>query len=378
MLKPLCSLKSLKTMAFGLVTLSAIGMFVACADDPSSPASPEVSNPSPVSSSSVAGNPGPQTPDVPPVSSSTDVQVPPADDLDDNGNPAGPFEDISSSSVTVPSGEVTTPSGAGALAAPYNLNPAPISAVPDADGFYYIADVYKAVPATSKIAFVIRHSERQTCESQESKLTIDGVAHAVTLGQDIGGDEPFYYTATDFIRTRETARNIAVGRGETADVVTWDGINGGYFLKTSSSEFDALVGKRGGSWKNLSQYIYGATVTNAYVASHIEEYVYDIMPRGDQFIDEVVLTNMPSWKRVSFLVTHDVLVEPLTVYATNRTIDLKFYETQRWANYMAGIAVVVDAAGAVSLYPVRGYEVGWIGVTKSTSTCPEDDPTAAQ
>lgn len=370
MLKPFCSLKNLKTAAFGLMTLSAIGVFVACGDDSSSPAAPEVSNPSPVSSSSVAEIPGIQTPDVPPVSSSTDVQVPPADDLDDNGNPAGPFNQEVSSSGSV--ADVTP----GVVGGPYNGTPAPISAVPDEDGFYYIADVYKAVPTTSKIAFVIRHSERQSCESQESKLTPEGIAHAQALGADIGGDEPFYYTSTDFIRTRETASNIAAGRGETAEVVTWDAINGGYFLKTSSSEFDELVQKRGGSWKNMSQFIYDAPVTNKYVAQHIADYIYDIMPRGDQFIKEVVLDNMANWKRVSFLATHDVLIEPLIVYATNRTIDLKFYESERWANYMSGVAVVVDAAGAVSLYPVRGYEVGWIGATKSTSTCPEDEAAA--
>lgn len=341
-----------KSVFAGAVTLSAMSLFVACGGEEKNPAAPI--DPV-VSSSSVAGIGGEQS-GVPALSSSSAV-VP-------------PVEGISSSAATPSEG---TPSVSGG---PYNGTPAAIAATPDADGFYYIADVYKAVPTTSKIAFVIRHSERQSCESQESKLTADGIAHAKTLGADIGGDEPFYYTSTDFIRTRETASNIAAGRGETAEVVAWDAINGGYFLKTSSDEFDALVGKRGGSWKNMSQFIYGATVTNNYVAQRIADYVYDIMPRGDQFIKEVVLDNMDNWKRVSFLVTHDILIEPLTVYATNRTIDLKFYESQRWSNYMSGVAVVVDAAGAVSLYPVRGYEVGWIGATKSTSTCPEDEAVA--
>lgn len=370
MLKPFCSLKNLKTAAVGLITLSMVGMFAACGDDSSSSTGPDVSAPSLVSSSSIADISGNQNLDVLPVSSSTESQVPPACDLDDNGNPAGPFDQ----DVSVPGTE--TDVVPGVAGGPYNGVPAPIAATPDADGFYYIADVYKAVPATSKIAFVIRHSERQSCESQESKLTPEGIDHAKVLGADIGGDESFYYTSTDFIRTRETASYIAAGRGETADVVTWDAINGSYFLKVSSDSLDGLVKSRGGSWKNISQFIYGVPVTNNYVAQRIGDYIYDIMPRGDQFVKEVVLDNMPSWKRVSFLVTHDVLIEPLIVYATNRTIDLKFYESQRWANYMSGVAVVVEASGAVSLYPVRGYEVGWIGATKSTSTCPEDEAAA--
>lgn len=324
MTKPFCLVKKAKSVFVGVIAISAMSLFVACGEEenPNAPAA-ESSSSVPVATSSDAG-----------------------------------------------SGEIA------AVGAPYNGTPAAISATPDADGFYYIADVYKAVPTTSKIAFVIRHSERQSCESQESKLTAEGIEHAKALGADIGGDEPFYYTSTDFIRTRETASNIAAGRGETAEVVTWDAINGSYFLKTSSEEFNELMKNRGNSWKTISQYIYGAPVSNSYVAARIDDHIYDIMPRGDQFVKEVVLDNMDKWKRVSVLVTHDILIEPLVVYATNRAIDLKFYESGRWVNYMTGVAVVVDAAGAVSLYPVRGYEVGWMGATKSTSTCPEDEETA--
>ena len=81
-------------------------------------------------------------------------------------------------------------------------------------------------------------------------------------------------------------------------------------------------------------------------------------------MNEVVLANMGKWKRVSFLVSHDVLLEPLAVYATNRQIDLKFYDGGKWINYMAGVAVVVNEAGAVSLFPVRGADTGWMYYVK--------------
>jgi len=352
---------SIVKFAQSLAAASVLAFFVGCGSDESNSVAPIATNSSanvvPASSASVD-----------PAATSS-VAAPVGDPLPESSVSVDP---MSSATVDPLSSAAVSPGVEGSYG-PYNGTPAAITAVPDSNGFYYIADVYKAVPTTSKISFVIRHSERQSCESQESKLTAEGIAHAQALGADIGGDEKFYYTSTDFIRTRETANNIAVGRGETAEVVTWDAINGGYFLKVSSDSLDALVKQRGGSWKNLSQFIYGAPISNAYVAKHIADYVYDIMPRGDQFIKEVVLDNMANWNRVSFLVTHDVLIEPLIVYATNRTIDLKFYESGRWANYMSGVAVVVDAAGAVSLYPVRGYELGWIGATKSTSTCPEDN-----
>jgi len=333
-------------LSLASVSLVALaGVFAGCSDDSSSGLT-GASAAAP-SSASTAVDPATGAPTA--ESSNSDV-VPPIADVDENGNPTGPIDQ-------------------GASAVTTNL-----AVTPDADGFYYIADVYKALPATSKVAFVIRHSERQSCESQESKLTAEGIAHAQTLGADIGGTEPFYYTSTDFIRTRETASNIAAGRGETAEVVTWDAINGSYFLKISSSSFDELIKGKGSSWKIIAQWAYEVPISNAYVRNAVatDTVFYNLMERGKQFVDEIVLANLPNWKRVNFLVTHDVLIEPLVVYATNRTIDVKFYESQRWVNYMTGIAVVVDDAGAVSMLPVRGYEVGWIGPTKSTTTCPED------
>ena len=70
---------------------------------------------------------------------------------------------------------------------------------------------------------------------------------------------------------------------------------------------------------------------------------------------------MPNLKRVSILVSHDMLVEPLIVFVSNRTIDLKYYQSPfRWVNYLSGIAVIVDEAGAVTALPVRGDSVGWM------------------
>ena len=45
-------------------------------------------------------------------------------------------------------------------------------------------------------------------------------------------------------------------------------------------------------------------------------------------------------------------------------IPLKKYDGGKWINYMAGIAVVVNEAGAVSLFPVRGADLGWMYYVK--------------
>ena len=233
---------------------------------------------------------------------------------------------------------------------------------PDEDGFYDIGDVYKLTPATSKIAFVIRHSKRQKSVGQNSQLTPIGVQMAQDLGAKLVSDESFYYASTNFVRTRETCTNIAIGRGEeNVEVVTWDGIDGGYFLTVPSDTLDALVSSIGGNQTFIAQYAYGKTFTNPHYGELLTSYFHDFFERGNQFINEVIVPNMPSWKRVSILVSHDMLVEPLIVYVSNRTIDLKIYEgNHRWVNYLSGIAVIVDEAGAVTTLPVRGASVGWM------------------
>lgn len=353
MLNPFFSMKKFKSVAFGLVTLSALGMFAGCADDSSSPAAAP-SNPGLSSSSTV----------VPPVGD--DPNLPPASDLDDNGNPTGPFDPGvnpvpgSSSSVDTP----VNPPAAGTYPDEllYTIDPS-IAVVADEDGFYDIADIYKAVPQTSKIAFVIRHSARADSTGQLSPLTTKGAAQAKALGERIGGTEPFYYASTNFVRTRETAANIAVGRGDTPVVDTLDIIDGNYFYrKDASIDIEDLKKKSTDLNTLISRYCYNYQFPNAETNALVYASFYPMYSRANQFIKEVVLDNMANWKRVSILVTHDVLAEPMVVYASNRAINLKAYSKAdgfRWVNFMSGVAIVVNEAGAVSIYPVRGYDVGW-------------------
>ena len=329
-------------------------MFAGCGDD-SSNSFPAAPNTGAVSSSSV-DQPQSQAGDTQ-YSSSENISNPAlSSSATDSGVPA------SSSDAAVQS---RSGAGTALVNGPFTFatTPGTLALAPDADGFYDMGDVYKAVPKTSKIAFVIRHSKRQKNNlGTESTLTPIGITMAKTLGEKLVGDESFYYASTNFLRTRATCENIAAGRGETAEVVTWDGINGGYFLTVPSDSLDALVSKKGGNPKFIAQYSYGVPFSYAAtIGATLSTYFYDLYPRGNQFVNEVIVANMPNWKRVSVLVSHDMLVEPLIVFVSNRTINLKAYESPfHWVNYLSGIAVIVDEAGAVTALPVRGDAVGWM------------------
>lgn len=356
MLNPFCSIKNVKSAFVGFVALSAMAFMTACGDDSSSPAAP---SPAPSSSASAEVNPGdPSNPsqggDVTdptnpaPVSSSAAADTPVNPDT-----PANPDTPV----VNPPAGDGTYPDEQL-----YTIDPS-IAVVADEDGFYDIADIYKSVPQTSKIVFVIRHSARDTSTGKLSPLTTKGAAQAKALGERIGGTEPFYYASTDFVRTRETAANIAVGRGDTPVVDTLDIIDGNYFYrKDATIEIEDLKKKSVDLNTLVSRYCYNYQFPNAETNALVYASFYPLYSRANQFVKEVVLDNMANWKRVSILVSHDVLAEPMVVYASNRAINLKAYskaDGYRWVNFMSGVAIVVNDAGAVSMYPVRGYDVGW-------------------
>lgn len=284
----------------------------------------------------------------------------------------------SSADALPSSSDVQTPASSAdaAISAPsvetfvgFQTSPGALAIAPDADGFYDMGDVYKAVPTTSKIAFLIRHSKRESSTGTESVLTPIGVEMAQNLGKKLVGDESFYYASTDFVRTRSTCENIAIGRGETAVVETWDAINGGYFYTVPTDTLDAASKRSNGtSPRFIAQWAYGVPFSPAKAATNLNGFFYDLFERGNEFINNVMVANMPNWKRVSILVSHDLLLEPLVVFVSNRTIDLKIYEeSNHWVNYLSGIAVIIDETNAVTVLPVRGDSIGWMSPRNETA-----------
>lgn len=360
--------------AFPMICAAFITVIIAgCGDDssnstPTSSVIPEQVTPTdPSTTTDPATNPTTDPSTDPATNPTTDPSTDPATNpTDPVTNPETPTDTAATSTDPVVNPDPAT------TVSSFNRDPAAagLAVAPDSTGFYDVGDVYNAVPATSKLVFVMRHAERETSEGQESLLTEKGVQQALSVGAKLaGGDESFYYSSTDFIRTRTTAENIAKGRGETGvEVVTWEGINGGYFLKVPTDTMDAFVRNRGGSWKFISSWAYDDPNPSRFTKDKIPEYLYDLMPRGDQFVNEVILANLPNWKRVNVLISHDLLIEPLVAYASNRTVDLKFYESGKWANYLSGMAVVVDEANLVTLLPVRGIEYGYMYTEKHQAT----------
>jgi hypothetical protein len=90
------------------------------------------------------------------------------------------------------------------------------------------------------------------------------------------------------------------------------------------------------------------------------EALYELGPRAQEFMLSVILKNLPKWKRVTIMVSHDIFVMPLAVFGSQKKVALKYYEDYHWINYIAGLAVIADEQNNLRYVPVKGTESGVI------------------
>ena len=226
----------------------------------------------------------------------------------------------------------------------------------DKDGFATVADVYKSLLPEEKAVFIIRHSEREDAVTIETELTANGVKMAQNLGQSIKSDEEFSYITSGFVRTNETANNISKGRGESSipKLITNYDITGNWFLKISADSLAKhanSLGLKGCSVELMARW--------AYEGSYPEVF-YELESRAEEFIQIVVLKNLPKWKRVSIMVSHDIFVMPLTVFGSQWKVALKYHEDYHWINYIAGVAIIVGVDNNIRYVPIKGADSGVI------------------
>ena len=226
----------------------------------------------------------------------------------------------------------------------------------DKDGFATVADVYKSLSPDEKVVFIIRHSEREDDVALETELTANGIQMAQDLGATLKSEEEFSYVTSGFVRTNETANQISKGRGEATlpKLITNYDITGNWFLKISAdslAKHATALGLKGSSIELMARW--------AYEGGHPEAF-YELEPRAQEFMQAVILKNLSKWKRVTIMVSHDIFVMPLAVFGSQKKVALKYHEDYHWINYIAGLAIIVDAQNNLRYIPVKGAESGVI------------------
>ena len=216
--------------------------------------------------------------------------------------------------------------------------------------FVSINKVFESLKADDRVVFVLRHADRQASSGRTSHLTDVGIFQAQSVGKKIASAEPAYYAHSEYVRTRETLENIAVGRGETEFAHdAYPILNGSWYIK-DNAKYD--------EYKSLGTDMnYTVTTEWAYNGEYADAF-YDLDERTKQFVDEFLVNIISKKSRISVVCSHDQFLVPLVISISKRQIGLRYHEDRSWINYLAGMAVVIGADGSQTLVPIKGLNSG--------------------
>lgn len=214
--------------------------------------------------------------------------------------------------------------------------------------FIDVEEVLKELAAGEKVIFILRHAERTDDTGKTGHLTDNGKKQSQKVGTKFK-DEDIYFANSTFTRSYETCSSFATGAGVSLEGNdTIPELDGEWFIK-DDSKFENYKNSNGGGWVVTSEYAFKGSYSDAF---------YPLASRGEEFVTEVVKPRFEKVNKVAVWISHDMLVVPLAAYCTERKINLRYFETKRWVNYLAGVAFIMGADGSVRYVPVRGLDSG--------------------
>lgn len=302
----------MKNKFISIISISLLAL-VACSDSDGN-SNPQTPNDNPASSSSVA--------DVPALSSASDIP-------------------LLSSASDIP--------GLSSSTDPSCDNYAPSEILLDTVGVADIGDVWKNVKCDEKVVFVIRHAERESKVGKESPLTPNGEIQAMNVGLKLLGSAKFAYAHTDYVRTEQTCKFIALGRGEDTLSLAHDTIpelTSGWYIKDSDLR-DSYISTDTNSNAVVSFWAYDSLFADAY---------YDFASRNQEVIDSFFVKDYALMDKAKMIISHDEFVVPLIAYVTDKQANFRKRKARWWINYLTGVAIIVNSENQVRYFAVKGLE----------------------
>ena len=218
----------------------------------------------------------------------------------------------------------------------------------DIQEFEDIKDVYAKLGAGEKVIFVLRHAERTDDTGKNGHLTNNGKTQSKTVGAKLKGEDISFANST-YTRSYETCESFAEGAGVSPFVSdTIPELVGEWFVK-DDAKLENYKNSNDGGWTVTSAYAYKGSFADAF---------YPLESRNEEFINDIVLPRFSSVKRVAVWISHDTFVVPITVYGTNKKVNLRYFETKQWINYLAGVAIIMGTDGKLRYVPVKGLDSG--------------------
>lgn len=214
--------------------------------------------------------------------------------------------------------------------------------------FEDIGDVYNSLKSGEKVIFFLRHAKRSDDTGKNGHLTDDGKKQSQQVGEKFKGEDIYFMNST-YTRSYETCDNIAIGAGMSgAEKNVNENLDGEWFVK-DNSKLESYKSSNGGGWNVTSAYTYKGAYADAY---------YDLEEYSEKYITEVIKPEFSNVKKIGVFISHDMFVVPLTAYFTDKKVNLRYFDTKQWINYLAGLAIIMGQDGTIRYVPVRGLDSG--------------------
>ncbi len=231
----------------------------------------------------------------------------------------------------------------------------PEELVYDSIGFADIANAFHTVAPDEKVVFVLRHAERESGVGRETPLTENGILQAQSVGQKLISADEFVYAHTAYVRTKETACNIALGRGQVQvcdDSFVSDTISeltGGWFIKDEDlrDSYVSSTGKDTNTSVIVSLWAYDGQFADAF---------YDLEERSLEVINTYLIKDYAEMPKAKVVISHDEFVVPLIAWATNKTASIRYKRGRGWVKYLTGLALIVNSKNEVRYIGIKGLE----------------------
>ena len=217
----------------------------------------------------------------------------------------------------------------------------------DIQEFEDLEDVYKGLKAGEKVIFFLRHAKRSDDTGKKGHLTDDGKTQSQGVGAKLKGED-IYFANSTYTRSMETCENIAKGAGSSYSENTIEALDGEWYVK-DNNKLEQYKSNNGGGWVVASEYAYKGSYTDAF---------YDLGTYSESFITEIIKPEFAKVKKVGVFISHDMFVVPLTAYFTDKKVNLRYFDTKQWVNYLAGLAIIMGKDGTIRYVPVRGLDSG--------------------
>ena len=345
------------SLAFTGAFLSA-ALLTACGDDNS--AAPTL-NQGGIAASSSSEQVAPTSNAAVPASSTTQQPESSATaPLSSSSEATGPVE-VSSSATSEP----PTSSAEGTPLDPSCVETPVATIATDSIGLADIADVFKSVRCNEKAVFVIRHGERDDSQTgKETPLTYwenepdtvkgqpsDGVRQAIAVGKKLVSADEFTYTHTKYLRTEQTCFYINQGRGQATfphDSADYYSIS---WFKKDKDRYKFYED----STTNVRLVIAGWAYDNLYADAF-----YDLKEKSEEIIKTHIAPDYASMNKFRVICSHDDFVLPLSVFASNGTVNYRFHDpaSRHWPYFLTGVAVIIDHKNQIRYVPFRGLGIG--------------------